>query len=63
MNKELLLSAISVDAPSDRPCWEVNPLLWRLFCESYRGKAGWGPGHHSLYTEAFCVQWFDRDER
>lgn len=59
MEQKQILDAISVDHPSNRACWEDNPALWKLFCDDYRGRAGWKPGLHELFTEAYCVQWFD----
>lgn len=61
MRKDPDISKVSSDIPSDRPCWEANPGLWNLFRELYRSRAGWHPGYHAIFTEAYCMQWLDMD--
>jgi hypothetical protein len=55
------IATIASDTPSDKPCWEANERLWRMFCDLYKAKTGWRPGYRDVFTEAYCTQWLDVD--
>lgn len=52
---------MSLDIPTDEPCYEINPDLWKRFSQSFRERFGFGPFPQPLYTEALCVQWLDTE--
>lgn len=51
----------TINCPRNRPCWEINPVLWNCFCQAMIEKYGVAPSQNQLYTEQYVVQRMDME--